>query len=137
MNSRKVVIKNVFGSLKNKWRILRHFNLTVVRATIVIVACCVLHNYCFKWGAPKLNLPNVKAPQNNRQGFEDRLPILYIKITCLSVCPSVRAVSRHCPDLCLFVFFFFFFLGVLFSVSVKLPGPSFFFFLMDFVFCVS
>jgi hypothetical protein len=117
MNSRKVVIKNVFGSLKNKWRILRHFNLTVVRATIVIVACCVLHNYCFKWGAPKLNLPNVKAPQNNRQGFEDRLPILYIKITCLSVCPSVRAVSRHCPDLCLFVFFFFFFGGFVFCVS--------------------
>ncbi len=35
----------------------------------------------------------------------------------------------NCPDL------FFFFLWVLFSVSIKLPGPLFFF--MGFVFCVS
>ncbi len=82
--------------------------------------------------------------------------ILYIKSTGVFVCLSVLAVSRHCPDLCFFVFlfffygfcflcqlncpdfcFFFFFLGwVLFSVLVKLPGP-FFFFLMGFVFCVS
>jgi hypothetical protein len=35
--------------------------------------------------------------------------ILYIKATCLSVCLSVRAVSRHCPDL-----FFFFLMGFVF-----------------------
>jgi hypothetical protein len=65
MNSKRVVIKNVFGSSKNKWCILRHFKLTIVRATKDIVACCVLHNYCFKWGALEPNLPNVIAPQDN------------------------------------------------------------------------
>jgi hypothetical protein len=57
---------------------------------------------------------------------------------CLSIYLSVRAVSRHYPDLCFFVFF----LWVLFFVSVKMPGTLFFFFfffffLMGFVFCVS
>jgi hypothetical protein len=76
--------------------------------------------------------------------------ILYIKATCLSVNLSGQfpgtaqtfvflffcfdgfcfLCQLNCPDLCLFVcffFFFFFFLfwWVLFSVSVKLPGPLF------------
>jgi hypothetical protein len=32
MNKNKVVIKNAFGSLKNKWRILKHLNSRVDRA---------------------------------------------------------------------------------------------------------
>jgi hypothetical protein len=41
--------KNVFGSLKNRWKILRHFNSRVDRITKVIVACCVLHNLYEIW----------------------------------------------------------------------------------------
>ena len=38
MNSTKVTIENAFGTLKNRWRILRHFNSKVDKATRVIVA---------------------------------------------------------------------------------------------------
>ncbi len=75
MNSRRVIIKNAFGSLKNRWRILRHFNSKVERATRVVV-CCVLHNYCLEWGACELGPPNVVVIQNDFQGFGDRLPIV-------------------------------------------------------------
>jgi hypothetical protein len=74
MNLRRVVIKNAFGSLKNKWHILKHFNLTIVSATRVTVACCVLHSYCFKWGALESNPPNVATLQDNFQGFGGKLP---------------------------------------------------------------
>jgi len=73
MNSRRAIIENAFGSLKNKWCILRHFNLKVDRVSRVVVACCVLHNYFLEWGAPKLGPPNVIVPQNSFQGFGDRL----------------------------------------------------------------
>ncbi len=76
MNLGRVIIENAFGSLKNRWRILRHFNLKVDKAAKVIVACCVLHNYCLEWGAPELSPPNVATLQNNLQGFGDRLPIV-------------------------------------------------------------
>ncbi len=73
MNLGRVVIENAFGSLKNKWCILRHLNFRVDKVSRVDIACCVLHNYCLKWGTPKLGPPNVAAPQNNFQGFGDRL----------------------------------------------------------------
>jgi hypothetical protein len=76
MNSRRVVIKNAFGSLKNKWRMLKHFNSRVDRATRVVVACYVLHNYCFEWGAFEPSPPNVATFQENLQGFEDKLPTI-------------------------------------------------------------
>jgi hypothetical protein len=40
-----VVIEQAFGSLKNRWRILKAFNMSVEKATLVTLACCVLHNY--------------------------------------------------------------------------------------------
>jgi len=76
MNSRRVVIKNASGSLKNKWRMLKHFNSRVDRATRVVVTCYVLHNYCFEWSAFEPSPPNVATLQENFQGFEDKLPTI-------------------------------------------------------------
>jgi hypothetical protein len=50
----------------------------------------------------------------NAQGLKNyiviiHIAILYIKSTGVSVCLSVRIVSKHCPDLCFFVFCFLFF----------------------------
>ena len=46
VNTGRVVIEQVFGSLKNRWRILKGFNISVEKAALVTLACCVLHNYC-------------------------------------------------------------------------------------------
>ena len=46
MNSGRVVIEQTFGTLKNRWRILRNFNSRVDGAARVTVSCCWLHNYC-------------------------------------------------------------------------------------------
>jgi hypothetical protein len=46
MNLGKVVRENAFGSLKNRWKILKHFNYRVDRASPIIIVCCVFHNYC-------------------------------------------------------------------------------------------
>jgi hypothetical protein len=45
-NGGRVVIEQVFGSLKNRWRILKAFNMSVEKVVVVTLACCVLHNYC-------------------------------------------------------------------------------------------
>jgi hypothetical protein len=44
MHTRKVVIKNAFESLKNRWHILTHFNFRVNQVVPIKVACCVFHN---------------------------------------------------------------------------------------------
>ena len=46
VNSGRVVIEQAFGALKNRWRILKGFNMSVEKAALVTLACCVLHNYC-------------------------------------------------------------------------------------------
>jgi hypothetical protein len=53
MNSGRVVIENAFGTLKNRWRVLKKFNMRVDRAARVIVACCWLHSYCEMQGDPE------------------------------------------------------------------------------------
>jgi hypothetical protein len=76
MNLRKVVIENAFGFLKNIWRILKHFNFKIDKASPITVVYCVLHNYCEMWGAPKLGLTNAKIRNDNLMGLGvDRLPI--------------------------------------------------------------
>jgi hypothetical protein len=54
INLRKVVIENAFGSLRNRWRILKHFNFKIDKASLITILCCVLHNYYEMWGAPIL-----------------------------------------------------------------------------------
>ena len=46
VNSGKVVIEQAFGALKNRSRIIKVFNMSVDKAALVTLACCVLHNYC-------------------------------------------------------------------------------------------
>ena len=46
VNSGRVVIEQAFGALKNRWRILKGFNMSVDKAALITLACCVLHNYC-------------------------------------------------------------------------------------------
>ena len=40
------MIEQAFGALKNRWQILKDFNMSVDKATVVTLACHVLHNYC-------------------------------------------------------------------------------------------
>jgi hypothetical protein len=52
MISKKVILENVLGSSKNKWWILKIFN---------VIICCVFHNYCEMWKIPTLgHLNDVK-----------------------------------------------------------------------------
>lgn len=44
MNSGRIVIEQAFGSLKNRWRILKAFNMSIDKAGLVTLACCVLHS---------------------------------------------------------------------------------------------
>ena len=46
VNNGKVVIEQAFAALKNCWRILKGFNMSVDKAGTITLACCVLHNYC-------------------------------------------------------------------------------------------
>jgi hypothetical protein len=61
LNSRKVILDNVLGSLKNKWWILKFFN---------VVVCCVLHNYCEMWKIPKLGHLNDVIRRDNLARFK-------------------------------------------------------------------
>ena len=47
VNDRRVVIEHTFGSLKNRWHILKDFNISVEKLAAVTLACCVLHN-CYE-----------------------------------------------------------------------------------------
>lgn len=44
----RIVVEHTFGLLKTRWRILHYINVnSVEKAVKIIVACCVLHNFCF------------------------------------------------------------------------------------------
>jgi hypothetical protein len=61
MNKCKVVIENVFGSLKNRWQILRHLNSKVDKRIRVTITCCVFRNFCEMWNEPKPRLANLAS----------------------------------------------------------------------------
>ncbi|KAK9728826.1 DDE superfamily endonuclease [Popillia japonica] len=43
----RVVIENVFGLLKGRWRILNFVNVySIEKAMKIITCCCILHNFC-------------------------------------------------------------------------------------------
>ena len=44
--SGRVKIENAFAHLKNSWRVLKCLNFTVPYAGQIIIACCVLYNFC-------------------------------------------------------------------------------------------
>ena len=45
VNGGRVVIEEAFRSLKNRWRILKAFNMSVEKVAVMTLACYVLHNY--------------------------------------------------------------------------------------------
>ncbi len=61
MNVGRVRIENAFGVLKSRWRILHSINTHVDWAPGLLVACCVLHNYCQLMRLP----PPQKDPQED------------------------------------------------------------------------
>ena len=50
VNSGRVVIEHAFGALKSRWRILKHFNISMDKAATVTLTYCVLHNFCKIYG---------------------------------------------------------------------------------------
>jgi hypothetical protein len=69
MNVGRVVIQNAFGSLENRWRILKHFDFRDDKTSPIIIVCCVLYNYCEMWGALKPRLANTRIKGDNLMGF--------------------------------------------------------------------
>ncbi len=52
INVGRISIENVFGILKNRWRILHCINACVDRALRIVTVYYVLHNYCQLMGLP-------------------------------------------------------------------------------------
>ena len=69
MNSGRIVIEQAFGTLKNRWRILKNFNFRVDRAARITVACCWLHNYCEMLNQPEPHVINAGFRRNPHVGF--------------------------------------------------------------------
>jgi hypothetical protein len=61
LNKGRVLIENAFGTLKNRWRILKKFNVHVDRTPMITLACCMLHNFCQLQGMPKLVVRDVRT----------------------------------------------------------------------------
>ena len=49
-NTSRVVIEHAFGTLKNRWRILKNYGGNVDKCTTLTIACCILHNNCELYG---------------------------------------------------------------------------------------
>ncbi len=80
MNVGKISIENVFGILKNRQRILHCISARVDQTPEIVVACCVLHNYCKLMGLP----PPPKGPQED--------PLCHARGKCLFF---VKVKSPH------------------------------------------
>ncbi len=69
MNKGHVLIENAFGTLKNRWRILKKINASIDRTPLITLACCTLHNFCQLQGMPKLVVCDVRAWRDPFVGF--------------------------------------------------------------------
>jgi hypothetical protein len=77
MNFARVIVEIFFGSLKNRWQILKIFISNINKAPSIVIACCVLHNYYEMWKIPKSSCVNYAARRDNLVGFRfDKLPTL-------------------------------------------------------------
>jgi hypothetical protein len=47
--SNKGKIETVFAHFKNSWKVLKCLNFTVPYACQIIIACCVLYNFCMMY----------------------------------------------------------------------------------------
>lgn len=47
LSKTRVCIEHSFGLLKGRWRRLLYININNIKfASMIILACCILHNYC-------------------------------------------------------------------------------------------
>lgn len=47
LSGTRVLIENVFGLLKGRWRILKYIDVySIEKAVKIIISCCILHNFC-------------------------------------------------------------------------------------------
>jgi hypothetical protein len=61
----RLKIENASGILKNKFQILRNLNMGLEYAPIIIIACCILHNFLIEEGdigGDDQDKSNSKAP---------------------------------------------------------------------------
>jgi hypothetical protein len=90
--------------------------------------------FCWTYNIVLHSLLHVQSTASSRVSSKCSNSTMQSYILKLHVCLSVRAVSKHCPDLC----FFFFLDGFCFLCQLNYPDLCFFlFFFMGFVFCVS
>lgn len=72
-----MIFENVFGFLKNWWRILKIFNSNVKKVLVVVIIYCVFQNYCEMWKIQESDYENDAIRIDNLVGFRsDRLSIL-------------------------------------------------------------
>jgi hypothetical protein len=72
VNRGRVVIEQAFDSLKNRWCILKAFNMSIKKIALVTLACCVLHNYCVIHNQHVLIHVDVKLRRDLHVGFHVR-----------------------------------------------------------------
>ena len=86
--SGRIKIKNVFAYIKNSWRVLKCLNYTIPYAGKIIIACCVLHNFCMMNNEqlasgqvvdPHLNLNDLRVPRRPTTERASRLATIAIR----------------------------------------------------------
>lgn len=75
MNKGRVLIENSFGILKNRWRILRSLTAKIDSGPPIVMACCVLHNYCQLMGMESPTYDRIERFQDRRDRVQgNRIP---------------------------------------------------------------
>jgi hypothetical protein len=69
MNVGQTMIENAFGAFKNQWWILKGILVRVDKAPRIIMACCVLHNFCELHGILEPIVCDIKESNEPLIGF--------------------------------------------------------------------